>query len=460
MNYIDDTIAAISTPIGFSGIGIVRMSGKDALTILNKVFQSHSGKGMDQYANRSLVYGHVFDMEGNVLDEVLASKMMAPNTYTREDIVEINCHGGMVSVRKILEVLLQAGARLAEPGEFTKRAFLNGRLDLSQAEAVIDVINAKTDKSLRMSVKQLEGGLSKKIRQIRSGLVEILAYIEAGIDYPEYDIEELTSEAMESSIQTLKREIDRLIASSQSGKMIREGIKTAIIGRPNVGKSSLLNTLLGEERAIVTEYEGTTRDTIEEYISIQGIPLKIIDTAGIRETENIIEQMGINKTKEILGESDFVLLLLDGQKDLQPEDLTLLEMTRGKNGIVIINKVEKDKVLNKASVKSKTHMDVVEISILEQQGIHELKDLIYARITEADFDGDSFDLVSNVRHIQLLKESASNLQEALLGLEMNLPVEMLSVDVKNAWDSLGKITGETVGEALLDEIFSKFCIGK
>lgn len=460
MNYIDDTIAAISTPVGFSGIGIVRMSGKDALSILKQIFQPNTGKDMDRYANRTLVYGHIFDLDGNMLDEVLASKMLAPNTYTREDIVEINCHGGMVSVRKILEVLLQAGARLAEPGEFTKRAFLNGRLDLSQAEAVIDVINAKTDKSLRMSVKQLEGSLSKKIRQIRNGLVEVLAYIEAGIDYPEYDIEELTPDSMEQGILTLKREIDGLIASSQSGKMIREGIKTAIIGRPNVGKSSLLNTLLGEERAIVTEYEGTTRDTIEEYISIRGIPLKIIDTAGIRETENVIEQMGINKTKEILCESDFVLLLLDGQKDLQSEDLDLLELTRDRNGIVIINKVEKDKVLNKSSVEGKTHMEIAEISILEQQGIHELREMIYGRITESDFDGDSYDLVSNVRHIQLLKDGAQNLQEALQGLEMNLPVEMLSVDVKNAWDNLGKITGETVGEALLDEIFSKFCIGK
>lgn len=460
MNYLEDTIAAISTPIGFSGIGIVRMSGSRAKAILKEIFQPKSEKDLDRFPNRSMIYGHIIDSEGMVLDEVLVSIMLAPHTYTREDIVEINGHGGIVSLRKILETLLHHGARLAEPGEFTKRAFLNGRLDLSQAEAVIDVINAKTDKSLKMSMKQLEGSLSKKIGEIRGGLVEILAYIEAGIDYPEYDIEELTDQGMENKIVPLIQGIERLIFSSESGKIIREGIKTAIIGKPNVGKSSLLNTLLGEDRAIVTEIEGTTRDTIEEFISIHGIPLKIIDTAGIRETDNLIEQMGINRTKEILEESDFVLLLLDGQRQLSEEDLSLLRLAQNKKGLVVINKVEENRILERESVESIAKREVIEISILEQKGIDALKQKIHECITEGDLDGESYDLVSNVRHIQLLKEGLQALKDAQEGLSMHLPVELLSVDLKNAWDSLGKITGETVGEALLDEIFSKFCIGK
>ncbi|WP_246798087.1 tRNA uridine-5-carboxymethylaminomethyl(34) synthesis GTPase MnmE [Alkalibacter rhizosphaerae] len=460
MNYLEDTIAAISTPVGFSGIGIVRMSGTMSLSIIDEIFQAKSGKSVMNHPNRSMVYGHIVDQEGSIVDEVLVSVMKAPHTYTKEDIVEINCHGGIVSVRKILEILTEKGARLAEPGEFTKRAFLNGRLDLSQAEAVIDVINAKTDKSLKMSVKQLEGNLSKKIREIRHVLVEILAYIEAGIDYPEYDIEELTQEVMESRIQEAKKAVDGLIDSSKSGKIIREGIKTAIVGRPNVGKSSLLNTLLGEERAIVTEIEGTTRDSIEEFISIRGIPLKIIDTAGIRETENIIEKIGITKTKEILNESDFVLLLLDGQRNLEEDDKALLELAKDKKGLAIINKVEKNQVLFQKDVEKKTHMEVAEISILEQKGIDKLRERIYETISDASMDGESYDMVSNIRHIQLLKEASKALKEGLEGLKRGIPVEMLSVDMKNAWESLGKITGETVGEALLDEIFGKFCIGK
>ncbi|QSX09681.1 tRNA uridine-5-carboxymethylaminomethyl(34) synthesis GTPase MnmE [Alkalibacter rhizosphaerae] len=457
---MEDTIAAISTPVGFSGIGIVRMSGTMSLSIIDEIFQAKSGKSVMNHPNRSMVYGHIVDQEGSIVDEVLVSVMKAPHTYTKEDIVEINCHGGIVSVRKILEILTEKGARLAEPGEFTKRAFLNGRLDLSQAEAVIDVINAKTDKSLKMSVKQLEGNLSKKIREIRHVLVEILAYIEAGIDYPEYDIEELTQEVMESRIQEAKKAVDGLIDSSKSGKIIREGIKTAIVGRPNVGKSSLLNTLLGEERAIVTEIEGTTRDSIEEFISIRGIPLKIIDTAGIRETENIIEKIGITKTKEILNESDFVLLLLDGQRNLEEDDKALLELAKDKKGLAIINKVEKNQVLFQKDVEKKTHMEVAEISILEQKGIDKLRERIYETISDASMDGESYDMVSNIRHIQLLKEASKALKEGLEGLKRGIPVEMLSVDMKNAWESLGKITGETVGEALLDEIFGKFCIGK
>lgn len=460
MNYLEDTIAAISTPIGFSGIGIVRLSGDQAVSIVEKIFQPKSKKKLREHPNRSMVYGHIVDRDGNILDEVLVSIMLAPNTYTREDIVEINCHGGVVSVRKILESVTQEGARLADPGEFTKRAFLNGRLDLSQAEAVIDVINAKTDKSLKMSMKQLEGSLSKKVSEIRNDLLEILAYIEAGIDYPEYDIEEMSYDTMKLRMGEALEAVQKLIETSENGKLIREGIKTAIVGRPNVGKSSLLNALLGEERAIVTEIEGTTRDSIEEYINIRGIPLKIIDTAGIRDTENVIEQIGITKTKAILEESDFVLLLLDGQRKLEKEDMELLRLVDEKKGFILINKVERDQVLVKDEVQALSHMKVLEISIVADVGIEELKDQIYESISDSNGDGDSYEMVSNIRHIQLLKESATSLEEGMEGLGMGIPVEMLSVDVKNAWDALGKITGETVGEALLDEIFGKFCIGK
>lgn len=460
MNYLEDTIAAISTPIGFSGIGIVRLSGDQSVSIIKKIFRPKSGKELNEYPNRSMIYGHIIDQEENILDEVLVSIMLAPNTYTREDIVEVNCHGGIVSVRKILEAIINEGARLAEPGEFTKRAFLNGRLDLSQAEAVIDVINAKTDKSLKMSMRQLEGNLSKKISAIREGLLEILAHIEAGIDYPEYDIEEMTNEVMKAGVEESLESVRKLIISSENGKMIREGIKTAIIGRPNVGKSSLLNALLGEERAIVTEIEGTTRDSIEEYINIRGIPLKIIDTAGIRDTDNVIEQIGITKTKAILEESDFVLLLLDGQRSLEKDDKELLKLVDDKKGFILINKVEKNQVLVKEEVQALSHMQVLEISILADVGIDQLKDQIYESISSSNADGDPYEMVSNIRHIQLLKEAYSSLEDGLEGLDMGIPVEMLSVDIKNAWDALGKITGETVGEALLDEIFGKFCIGK
>ncbi|MBF7096079.1 tRNA uridine-5-carboxymethylaminomethyl(34) synthesis GTPase MnmE [Alkalibacter mobilis] len=460
MNYLEDTIVAISTPVGFSGIGIVRMSGENSVEITKEIFKTKTKKDFDDYDNRSIIYGHIIDGSGEVIDEVLVSKMLGPNTYTKEDVIEINCHGGMISVRKILELIVEKGARIAEPGEFTKRAFLNGRLDLSQAEAVIDVINAKTEKSLQMSVKQLEGSLSYKVKTIRNQLIEILAYIEAGIDYPEYDIEEMSYEIIREKTNLIKESIDKMILSSESGKIIREGIKTAIVGKPNVGKSSLLNMLLGEERAIVTEIEGTTRDTIEEYISIKGIPLKIIDTAGIRETENIIEKIGITKTKEILAQSDFAILLLDGQRPLDAEDEMLLELAKDKKGIVAINKVEKNVIISKKEVEEKSHMEVVEISVIEELGIDNLRNKIYENITKSQIDSESYDMVSNIRHINLLKEASKSLEEGLEGIKANIPVEMLSVDIKNAWDKMGRITGETVADDIVDEIFSKFCIGK
>lgn len=460
MNYLEDTIAAISTPVGFSGIGMVRMTGDRSVEIIKKMFRIKSGKNFDSYENRKIIYGHIVDSEGNIVDEVLVSKMLGPNTYTREDVIEISCHGGIIPVKKILELTMINGARIAEPGEFTKRAFLNGRLDLTQAEAVIDIINSKTDRSLQMSVKQLEGRLSKKISEIRDDLLEILAHIEAGIDYPEYDIEEMSHELISKNTKIIKNKIDMLIETSENGRIIREGIKTAIIGKPNVGKSSLLNALLGEERAIVTEIEGTTRDTIEEFINIKGIPLKIIDTAGIRETENLIEKIGITKTKEILSQSDFILLLLDGEKGIDEEDIELLRLVKDKKGLVAINKIDKEQKISKKEVIEKSHMDVVEISILKELGIENLKRMIYDSISNSSIDSDAYEMVSNIRHINLLKESSLALKDGLEGIKAGLPVEMISVDIKNSWDKLGKIIGETITEDIVDEIFSKFCIGK
>ncbi|SHE39818.1 tRNA uridine-5-carboxymethylaminomethyl(34) synthesis GTPase MnmE [Alkalibacter saccharofermentans] len=460
MNYLEDTVAAISTPVGFSGIGMVRMTGDKSVEVIKKIFVTKSTTDFDDYKNRSIIYGHIVDEKGQIVDEVLVSKMLGPNTYTREDVIEISCHGGIIPVRKILELTLANGARMAEPGEFTKRAFLNGRIDLTQAEAVIDVINSKTDRSLQMSVKQLEGRLSKKVKEIRNDLIEILAHIEASIDYPEYDIEEMSFQLISQKSNDIKFKIDKLIQTSKNGRIIREGIKTAIIGKPNVGKSSLLNALLGEERAIVTEFEGTTRDTIEEYINIKGIPLKIIDTAGIRETENLIEKLGINKTKEILSESDFVLLLLDGERGIDEEDMALLQLVKDKKGLVAINKIDRKLKVNKEDVRDKSHMEVVEISILKELGIEELKNKIYDEVSNAGMDSDAYEMVSNIRHINLLQDSSQSLNDCLEGLDSGLPIEMISVDVKNAWDKLGKMIGETVTEDIVDEIFSKFCIGK
>lgn len=460
MIHEQDTIAAISTPAGYSGIGIVRLSGEKALDIAEKVFQPKTDKGFEEFPNRSMIYGNIQDENGQAIDEVLLVKMKAPNTYTKEDVVEINCHGGMVSVQKILYRLIEKGARLAEPGEFTKRAFLNGRIDLTQAEAVIDVINAKTERSLKLSMNQLEGSLSHRLKRLREKLVEILAHIEAGIDYPEYDIETMSIETVRSKGYEIKKEIEQLIQKAQSGRILKEGIKTAIIGKPNVGKSSLMNALLGQQRAIVTEIEGTTRDTIEEVINIKGIALNIVDTAGIRETEDIIERIGIDKTKEILAQSDFVLMILDGGKILDENDKTLLDLAEEKKGIVIINKIDQEQKINRKEIEERTPFPIHEISAMEDRGIEELKDIIYHMISTEEIENESYELVSNMRHIRLLEEALQSLTEGLKGIEAGIEYELFSVDIKETWENLGKITGETVSDTIIDEIFSRFCLGK
>ncbi len=457
--YIEDTVVAISTPVGFSGIGIVRMTGSKSFEIISKVFKSKA-KTFDEYEDKKIIYGHIIDpKDGKIIDEVLVSKMVEPNTYTKENIVEINCHGGIMPVRNILNLLVEYGAKLAGPGEFTKRAFLNGRIDLTQAEAIIDIINAKTNKSIDISMKQLEGSISKNIASIRQVILGMLAHIEASIDYPEYDIEEVSYDEIANTSKKAVEMVEKLIFNSENGRLIREGVNTAIIGKPNVGKSSLLNALLGEARAIVTEIAGTTRDTIEEYINIEGIPFKIIDTAGIRETENIIEKIGIEKTVHIIDQSDIILLLLDASAVLDHEDRSLLELVENKKAIIVLNKVDKNKKIQ-INELSKYGKPIIEISATEEIGMEQLKENIISMITTKGFELESYEIISNIRHIKLLEESLDALKSAISTIEISMPIEIVSTDLKDAWNLLGEITGDTIHEDLIDQIFSNFCIGK
>lgn len=458
-SYVTDTVAAISTPVGFSGIGIVRMTGNQAFHIINKVFKP-KGKSFEEYGDKKMIYGHIIDpKDKGIVDEVLVSKMIGPNTYTREDIVEINCHGGIVAVRNILNLLVENGANLAGPGEFTKRAFMNGRIDLTQAEAIIDIINAKTNKSLDISMKQLEGSLSKRITEIRQLLIKMLAHVEASIDYPEYDIEDMSYEEILGNTKEACDMVQNLLYHSQNGRLIREGVNTAIVGKPNVGKSSLLNSLLGEKRAIVTEIPGTTRDTIEEYINIEGIPFKIIDTAGVRETENIIEKIGIEKSVEILEKSDLVLLILDGSQPLDEEDIELLRLVQTQNTLLILNKLDKEAIL-KPQKLLKYQKEIIQISAVEEIGLEELKKKMLDMVSAEGFELESFEIVTNIRHIHLLEESLKSLKSAVNTVEASMPLEIVSTDITEALNLLGEITGDTIHEQLMHEIFSNFCIGK
>ncbi|MPW25311.1 tRNA uridine-5-carboxymethylaminomethyl(34) synthesis GTPase MnmE [Alkalibaculum sp. M08DMB] len=458
--YLEDTIAAISTPVGFAGIGIVRMTGLKSFYIIDKIFKSKA-KAFESYEDKKIIYGHIINpKDGIVIDEVLVSKMISPNTYTREDVVEINCHGGIIPVKNILNLLVDCGARLAEPGEFTKRAFLNGRIDLAQAEAVIDIINSKTNKSLNISMKQLGGSISRTISEIRDSILEMLAHIEASIDYPEYDIEDVSYDLILDKTKSTVEKVEQLIYNAENGRLIREGVNTAIIGKPNVGKSSLLNALIGESRAIVTEIAGTTRDTIEEYINIEGIPLKIIDTAGIRETENIIEKMGIEKTVQILEQSDLVLLMLDGSLELEEQDIALLELVKDKKAIIVVNKADKDSIVSVDNIAKTYDKEVVEISATQELGIDILKKTILDLISAKGFEIESFEIISNIRHINLLQQSLICLKSVINTIDISMPLEIISIDLKEAWNLLGEITGDTIHENLIDQIFKNFCIGK
>ena len=455
---MEKTIAAISTAPGIGGIGIVRMSGENCFKILNKIFKPKNAQKIDEINGYTIKYGFIIDNE-NIIDEVLVSYFKAPKSYTAENMCEINSHGGIVVMNKILDICLRNGAVLAEPGEFTKRAFLNGRIDLSQAEAVIDLINAKTDKEAKISVEQLEGSLSNKIESIRKIMISMMADIEATIDYPEYDLEEVTNTKILNVLDQVDNILDELERSFANGKILREGISTAIIGRPNAGKSSLLNVILNEERAIVTDIEGTTRDTIEEYISIEGVPLKIIDTAGIRNSSDEVEKIGVTKAIEIAKKSDIVIAIFDSSKELNDEDEKILELLKDKNAIILLNKIDLKTKINKDNFK--IYMKpIVEISTKTKEGVDKLYKEISNQFKLNEIANDGETIVTNVRHKNIIINARKNILMAKETIKNNMPIDIISTNLKEVLEELGKITGETVTEDVINEIFSKFCLGK
>lgn len=462
MLHNEDTIAAVATAVGEGGIGIIRISGPRAAAIASGLFRRAGKNAAGPILSHRAVYGHIADpVSGAVIDEVLLLLMLAPRTYTREDIAEIHCHGGPVPLRKILGLVLAAGARLAEPGEFTKRAFLNGRLDLSQAESVIDIIRAKTDASLKLAVGHLAGALSAKIRGFRQEILRLVAHLEAAIDFPEEDIEELAARDVVRAAQLLNRQLDELLATAHTGRILREGLSTVIIGRPNVGKSSLLNTLLGEARAIVTDIPGTTRDIIEEYLNIGGIPLRLVDTAGIRETADVVERLGVERAREMVAQADFILLMLDASAALTAEDGDVLRLLEGRQGAVLVNKTDLPVVLDIEAVERAVgDKPVIKISALDGTGIGELEKTIQEMVYSGRLAAAEGAYISNVRHADILRRARDHLAEAAAAGENGLPSDCLVVDLKAAWQQLGEITGDTVGEDILDQIFSQFCIGK
>jgi len=454
-----EAIAAISTAIGEGGIAIIRISGDKSINIVDTLFKGK--KKLADVKSHTINYGYIIDRDEAIIDEVLVTVMREPNTFTKEDVVEINCHGGMIAAKRILDLVLENGAKLAEPGEFTKRAFLNGRIDLSQAEAIIDLIRSKTDRAMKVAMNQVEGKLSSRINDIRGKLLEVLAHIEVTIDYPEHDIEELTHQFIFSKLNEAKGGIIELLNKSSQGKILREGISTVIIGRPNVGKSSLLNTILNENRAIVTEIPGTTRDTIEEYINLKGVPLRLVDTAGIRETEDVVEKIGVEKSKKELDKADLVLLVLNYNDELIAEDLELVELVKNINTIIIINKTDLPNKLNIEMLKDKIDkVPIIYTSLTEDIGIDELEQAISNLFFEGKLDSDDLNYVSNARHIDLLKKSKTSIEEAIYSLEYMLPVDIIAIDIKNTLDNLGEIIGDSASEELTNEIFAKFCVGK
>lgn len=458
--YVADTIAAISTALGESAIGIVRLSGEDAIEIANSIYQ---GKDLSQVDSHTIHYGHIIKPQtAQIVDEVMVSVMRAPRTYTREDVVEINCHGGVVAVQRILEATLDAGARLAEPGEFSKRAFLNGRIDLSQAEAVMDLIQAKTNKAMDASLDQLQGSLSHKITSLRQRMLDTLAQVEVTIDYPEYDdVEELSTQELQQTAELVQKEIQAIMHQAQSGRLFREGIQTVIIGRPNVGKSSLLNALTGFEKAIVTNIEGTTRDTIEEYVNVRGVPLKLIDTAGIRQSDDIVEQIGVEKSKKAMDAADLIILLLNQAEALTDTDRELLELTKDQTRIILLNKQDLAPVLKLDDLRAYADQEeIIQTSMLNESGLDALEAQIETKFFSGNLESKDVNYLLNTRHTQLLKQAIQALTEVLEGTELGLPVDLIQIDFTRAWDLLGEITGESVQDELIDKLFSQFCLGK
>ena len=459
---MEDTIAAIATPYGEGGIGIIRISGEESENILEKIFKPSNNKEVCSDSSRKLLYGHVYDPDsGEIIDEVLAVYMKGPNTYTCEDVVEIDCHGGIVPLRRILEVVFAAGARPAERGEFTKRAFLNGRIDLTQAEAVIDLVRAKADRSFDVAMDQLQGRLSESIKTIRAKLMDLLVELTVNIDYPDEDIEIITYERLKDGLEEVKKDIEKLISGSNTGRLISEGIRVAIIGKPNVGKSSLMNALLKESRAIVTDIPGTTRDTIEETLSISGIPVVLTDTAGIRETEDEIESIGIERSKLSFNKADLVLFMIDGSREISDEDRKIAEYVEPGKTVAVINKCDKEQIVSLDEVKALIpETEVIQTSLAEPEGSEVIEHIITDRVMSGETTQGESVTVTNARHVHLLKEARQSVSDALSLVDINESVEIIEIDVNQAYVSLGEIIGEAVGDDIIDEVFSRFCLGK
>jgi len=470
---LDDTIAAISTPIGEGGIGIVRLSGKEAISIAHQVFRSQSGKSLMEVKGFTVHFGWIENLgtvpkkrgqsPGGIIDEVLVTVMRAPKSYTKEEMVEISCHGGSLPTRRILDLLLVQGARLAEPGEFTKRAFLNGRIDLAQAEAVLDVIRSQTDLSLKVALNQLEGHLSKKVRQIREELLDLYAHVEASVDFPDEDLEILSSIDALKRVRKVKEEIQKLSQTADRGQILREGIVGVICGKPNVGKSSLLNALLGRERAIVTPIPGTTRDIIEEGMNLDGIPMRLVDTAGIRESEDLIEKEGIQRSQIYFQRADLLLVILDGSSNLDQEDEVILKKMAGRQGVAVINKSDLPLKINLEQLKrlmDGNGTPIVQISATKGEGLDSLVQTISKMVWKGEVGTSTEELITNTRHRDALIRAEKSLGHLIETIEKKLSAEFTSVDLRDALDAIGEIVGETTTEDLLDRIFSKFCIGK
>lgn len=460
MSHIDDTIASIATAQGVGAIGIIRISGEKAFDIAKKIFKGK--KDFDIIKPNTINYGKIIDFKNNnIIDEVLVSKLKAPHTFTRENIVEINCHGGTIVLKRVLELALREGARLAEPGEFTKRAFLNGRIDLSQAEAVIDIINSKTVESSKAALDQLEGFLSSEIKKSRKKLIELLAHIEVTVDYPEHDVEEITGQKVYEETIKIKENLTKIIENFDRGRVIREGLKLVIIGRPNVGKSSLLNKLSGQEKAIVTDIPGTTRDIIEEHINISGIPINLIDTAGIRNTEDVVEKIGVDKAKKTIQSADLIIFMVDAVRGLEEEDFAIIKEIEDKKAIILINKIDiaDEKNINEIDNKL-AGKKIIKTSIKEEIGITELSEYIEDKFSIGEIRANNEILVTNIRHKDLIDKAILSIEEAINAYIAGMTLDLIYIDVKNSAEYLGQITGESIAEDVVNEIFSKFCLGK
>ena len=457
---ITDTIAAVSTGMTPSGIGKVRLSGTSAIEIVDKLYRSPKGKkSLKKVSSHTINYGYIYDGD-QMIDEVLVLVMKAPNSYTTEDVVEIDCHGGVVVMRKILEAVIKYGARPAEPGEFTKRAFLNGRIDLSQAEAVIDIIHSKNEYALNSSVQQLHGNLLNQIKEVRKSVIGSIAFIEAALDDPEHIHADDYGTTLKKQINENLSILEKLLQSCDDGRLLKEGIKTVILGKPNAGKSSLLNYLSGEERAIVTDIAGTTRDTLEEIIQVGGIMLNVIDTAGIRDTSDTVEKIGVEKAKKYASEADLIIYIADGSTSMDENDLEILELIQNKNTIILLNKIDLNLKTTKSEIEKKTKHPVIEVSVKEQRGLEVFSELIKKMFFEGKLTFNDQIYITNVRHKAAIQEAVDSLKMVLQSIEDDMPEDFFSIDLMNAYEALGRIMGESVGEDLINTIFSDFCMGK